>query len=129
MDGVPRVKGTVENDIDMRLGGGGNSKGLNKGSPSAFKPVDSSTRKHILARDRNSDGSWTCATCGQMTSNPANIHTGHITARSRGGDLSGGNLRCEGAACNLSQGNRSAPSPGMTCAERGSCGAPYGRTD
>jgi hypothetical protein len=38
-------------------------------------------------------------------------------------------LRCEGAACNLSQGNRDAPKPGMTCAERGSCGAPYGRTD
>uniref|UniRef100_UPI0010F62F92 RHS repeat-associated core domain-containing protein n=1 Tax=Chitinivorax sp. B TaxID=2502235 RepID=UPI0010F62F92 len=108
------------------------AKGAKKsaiGSPTAGKPVDSATRERILARDRNPDGSWTCATCGQKTNNPANVHTGHITPRSRGGDLSDGNLRCEGAACNLSQGNRNAPSLGMTCAERGSCGAPYGRTD
>ena len=99
------------------------------GSPTAGKKVDSATRERILARDQNSDGSWTCATCGQSTSNPDNIHTGHIVPRSKGGDLSDGNLRCEGAACNLSQGNREAPKPGMTCAERGSCGAPYGRSD
>lgn len=99
------------------------------GSPTAFKKVDSKTRERILERDQNPDGSWTCATCGHSTSNPANIHTGHVQARSHGGDLSDGNLRCEGAACNLSQGNRDAPRPGMTCAERGSCGAPYGRTD
>ena len=97
--------------------------------PTAGKPVDSATRQRILERDRNPDGSWTCATCGQTTRNPANIHTGHIKARSRGGDLSDGNLRCEGAACNLSQGAGSAPKPGRTCAARGSCGAPYGRTD
>jgi RHS repeat-associated protein len=104
-------------------------KKVDVGSPTAGKPVDSSTRDRILARDQNPDGSWTCATCGQKTSNPSNVHTGHIKARSHGGDLSDANLRCEGAACNLSQGNRSAPSPGMTCAARGSCGAPYGRSD
>jgi RHS repeat-associated protein len=104
-------------------------KSLDVGSPTAFKPVDSATRERILARDRNADGTWTCATCGQRTSNPENVHTGHITPRSKGGDLSDQNLRCEGAACNLSQGDRSAPKPGMTCAERGSCGAPYGRQD
>jgi len=98
-------------------------------SPTAYKKVDSKTRERILERDQKSDGSWECATCGHTTTNPANIHTGHIKARSKGGDLSDGNLRCEGAACNLSQGNRTAPRPGMTCAERGSCGAPYGRTD
>jgi RHS repeat-associated protein len=99
------------------------------GSPTAYKPVDAKTRERILERDRKPDGSWECATCGQKTSNPNNIHTGHIKPRSKGGDLSDGNLRCEGAACNLSQGNKAAPKPGMTCAERGSCGAPYGRTD
>ncbi len=97
--------------------------------PTAGKPVDSATRQRMLDRDRNADGSWTCATCGQSTKNPANIHAGHIKARFRGGDLSDGNLRCEGAVCNLSQGAGSAPKPGRTCAERGSCGAPYGRTD
>ncbi len=97
--------------------------------PTAGKKVDSATRQRILKRDQNADGSWTCATCGHSTSNPANIHTGHIKARSKGGDLSDGNLRCEGAACNLSQGAGSAPNPARTCAARGSCGAPYGRTD
>ena len=67
------------------------------GSPTAGKKVDSATRERILTRDQNSDDSWTCATCGQRTSNPDNIHTGHLTPRSKGGDLSHGNLRCEGA--------------------------------
>jgi hypothetical protein len=103
--------------------------GTGVGSPSAGKPVDSTTRDRIKTRDQKPDGSWECATCGQSTKNPANVHTGHIVPRSKGGDLSDGNLRCEGAACNLSQGNRDAPKPGMTCKERGSCGAPYGRSD
>ena len=98
-------------------------------SPTAGRKVDSKTRQRILDRDQKADGSWDCATCGQNTTNTSNIHTGHIQPRSRGGDLSDGNLRCEGAACNLSQGNRAAPKPGRTCADRGGCGAPYGRTD
>ena len=98
-------------------------------SPTSGKKGDSETREWILQRDQNSDGSWTCATCGQSTSNPDNIHVGHKVPRSNGGDLSDGNLRCEGAACNLSQGNMDKPKTGMTCAERGSCGAPYGRND
>ncbi len=98
-------------------------------SPTIGKPVDAKTRERILERDRKPDGSWECATCGQRTKNPDNVHTGHVNPRSKGGDLSEGNLRCEGAACNLSQGNRNAPRPGSTCAERGSCGAPYGRKD
>ncbi len=97
--------------------------------PTAGKKVDTATRQRILKRDQNPDGSWTCATCGHSTKNPANIHTGHIKARSQGGDLSDGNLRCEGAACNLSQGAGSSPKAERTCAARGSCGAPYGRTD
>jgi hypothetical protein len=95
--------------------------------PTAGKPVDANTRQRILSRDQNANGTWDCATCGKNTSNPSNVHTGHVEARSHGGDLSDGNLRCEGAQCNLSQGNRDAPT--TTCAEAGSCGAPYGRTD
>jgi RHS repeat-associated protein len=98
-------------------------------SPTAGKKVDAKTRQRVLERDRNPDGTWNCGTCGHPTANPDNIHTGHIEPRSHGGDLSDGNLRCEGAACNLSQGNRPAPKPDRTCAARGSCGAPYGRTD
>ena len=124
--GIIRHSGKAADAVGEAAKGG---KSLGVGSPTAGKPVDSATRERILARDRNPDGTWTCATCGQNTSNPANVHTGHITPRSHGGDLSNKNLRCEGAACNLSQGDRSAPKPGMTCAERGSCGVPYGRTD
>ena len=51
------------------------------------------------------------------------------TADSLGGNLERVNACLEGAACNLSANNRGGPSPGMSCAERGSCGAPYGRTD
>lgn len=124
-----RAGSAIMKGLERAGGAAKGGKSLDIGSPTAGKPVDSATRERILARDRNSDGSWTCATCGQKTSNPDNVHTGHITPRSHGGDLSNKNLRCEGAACNLSQGDRSAPKPGMTCAERGSCGAPYGRTD
>ena len=109
--------------------GEGVAHGATRTSPTAGKRVDSKTRDRILARDQKPDGSWDCATCGQNTRNPDNIHTGHIEPRSKGGDLSDGNLRCEGAACNLSQGDRAVPSPGGTCKERGSCGAPYGRMD
>jgi hypothetical protein len=44
-----------------------------------------------------------------------------------GGNLEPANVVLEGAACNLSANNRGGPSPGMSCAERGSPGAPYGR--
>jgi len=74
--------------------------------------------------------SGTCWRCGQTTTNPDNMHLGHRnTPTSRGGNLSPDNVALEGAACNLSAGNRGGPSAGMSCVERGSCGAPYGRTD
>jgi len=42
-------------------------------------------------------------------------------------NLAAPNIVLEGAACNLGANNRGAPNPGMSCVERGSCGAPYGR--
>ena len=69
-----------------------------------------------------------CWRCGQTSSDPRDMHLGHRNVpTSRGGNLSDANICLEGAACNLSAGARGAPSPGMSCAERGSCGAPYGR--
>lgn len=71
-----------------------------------------------------------CWRCGQQTTNPANLHLGHRNVpTSKGGNLSPANVCLEGAACNLGAGNRGAVLPGRSCAERGGCGAPFGRTD
>jgi hypothetical protein len=56
------------------------------------------------------------------------MHLGNkVTPTSKGGNLSQGNTALEGAACNLSAGNSGYVKEGMSCMERGSCGAPYGR--
>jgi RHS repeat-associated protein len=69
---------------------------------------------------------YACWRCGQTSADAADMHLGHRNVpTSRGGNLSSTNVCLEGAACNLSAGNRGAPTPGMSCAERGSCGAPY----
>ena len=71
---------------------------------------------------------YTCWRCGQTSTNPADMLVGHRNVpTSQGGNLDRANVCLEGAACNLSSGNRGGPGPGMSCAERGSCGAPYGR--
>ncbi|SHN10815.1 RHS repeat domain-containing protein [Rhizobacter sp. OV335] len=73
-------------------------------------------------------GVFKCWRCGQTSTNPADMHVGHRNVpASKGGNQNKDNICLEGAACNLSAGNRGAPSQGMSCAERGSCGAPYGR--
>ena len=88
----------------------------------------SAARQRLL--DDAGDGPYTCWRCGQQTNNPANLHLGHRNVpTSHGGNLSDENIALEGAACNLSAGNRGAPKPGRSCIERGSAGAPYGRTD
>lgn len=123
-----KAKRTVDKNGKIHYSDGKFAPEIRKSGTQGDK-VDSATRKRILERDQNADGSFTCRTCGHSTTNPANIQIGHKNPRSKGGDLSNGNLRCEGAACNLSQGNRIAPNVGRTCADRGSCGAPFGRTD
>jgi RHS repeat-associated protein len=87
-------------------------------------------RQQLIDEADAAGGPYTCWRCGQTTTNPSNVHLGHRNApTSRGGNLERANVCIEGAACNLSANNRGGPSPGMSCAERGSCGAPYGRTD
>ena len=76
------------------------------------------------------DGAMTCWRCGAASKDPADFHLGHRNVpTSAGGNLSPANVALEGAACNLSAGNRGAPSAGMSCAERGGPGAPYGRAN
>jgi RHS repeat-associated protein len=87
-------------------------------------------RQQLLDEADAAGGQYTCWRCGQTSTNPSNMHLGHRNVpTSAGGNLERVNVCLEGAACNLSAGNRGAPSPGMSCAARGSCGAPYGRTD
>lgn len=85
-------------------------------------------RQQLLNEADAAGGTYRCWRCGQTSMNAADMHLGHRNVpTSRGGNLSRDNVCLEGAACNLSAGNRGAPSPGMSCVERGSCGAPYGR--
>lgn len=87
-------------------------------------------RQALLDEADDAGGLYRCWRCGQTTRNPDNMHVGHRNVpTSKGGNLDSPNVCLEGAACNLSSGNRGGPSPGMSCAERGSCGAPYGRSD
>jgi RHS repeat-associated protein len=91
-------------------------------------------RAAALAAEAEAQGTdtptYTCWRCGTQTMNPDNMHIGHRNVpRADGGNLEPVNVCLEGAACNLSAGNRGAPTPGRSCADRGSCGAPYGRTD
>ncbi|MHA7632465.1 RHS repeat-associated core domain-containing protein [Corallococcus sp. M7] len=71
---------------------------------------------------------YPCWRCGHKSKNPDDMHLGHRNVpTSKGGNLDEVNTCLEGAACNLSANNRGEVSPGMSCSERGSCGAPYGR--
>ena len=100
-----------------------------KGGPTGGSRAGQSTVRRDLI-DAVEDGIYECWRCGQTSTNPANMHLGHRNVpTSKSGNLSPENVCLEGAACNLSAGNRGRPRPGMSCVERGSCGAPYGRTD
>jgi len=105
------------------------------GGNMSFQPVPRSLREamiqaHIDATPPGQIPVFTCWRCGHSTTNPANIHIGHVNVpRSRGGNHNPVNLCFEGAACNLSAQDRGSVTPGMSCAERGGCGAPYGRYD
>ncbi|MFE1957832.1 RHS repeat-associated core domain-containing protein [Streptomyces sp. NPDC059479] len=87
-------------------------------------------RRQLLAEADDAGGTYTCWRCGQTTRNPDNVQVGHRNVpTAQGGNLSRYNVCLEGAACNSSAQNRGRPSPGMSCYERGSCGAGFGRTD
>jgi RHS repeat-associated protein len=109
----------------LRDGEGATAEELSasQGGPTASsrQGADAIKKKMMKGNDE-----YQCWRCGEKTSNPKNIHLGHRNVpASEGGNLSPQNVCLEGAACNLSAGNRGQPSPGMSCAERGSCGAPY----
>ncbi|MBE4753628.1 hypothetical protein G4177_36330 [Corallococcus sp. ZKHCc1 1396] len=87
--------------------------------------------RELVRRAKSSGGGkakYQCWRCGQESVNPDDMHLGHRNVpASAGGNLEEVNTCLEGAACNLSANNRGEVTPGMSCAERGSCGAPYGR--
>ena len=100
------------------------------GGPGGGSRAGQQTIRNELLDEVPKGQPYKCWRCGQTTNNPANMHVGHRNVpTSKGGNLSPANACLEGAACNLSAGNRGAPTPGMDCASRGSCGAPYGRRD
>ncbi|MGZ2747564.1 RHS repeat-associated core domain-containing protein [Burkholderia stagnalis] len=83
-------------------------------------------RKRLLAA--TTGGVYTCWRCGQTSTNPDDMHLGHKNVpTSKGGNLDAVNIALEGASCNLSAGSSGYVKAGMSCVERGSCGAPYGR--
>ncbi|TCW75947.1 type IV secretion protein Rhs [Burkholderia sp. SRS-46] len=83
-------------------------------------------RKRLLAAVTG--GVYTCWRCGQTSTNPDDMHLGHKNVpTSKGGNLDAVNIALEGASCNLSAGSSGYVKAGMSCVERGSCGAPYGR--
>src|SRR5262249_26384110 len=97
------------------------------GTTAGSRQGQAQARQELIER---AEGEYKCWRCGQHSSNPANMHLGHRNVPvSKGGNLHPDNICLEGAACNLSAGARGAPRPGMSCRERGSCGAPYGRND
>ena len=106
-----------------------------RGGPTAGQSVPTATRDAMIAAAlQEGNGVLTCWRCGMTTTNPANVQIGHANAprtplTGPRGNLDPANLRIEGAACNSSAQNRGAPSVGKSCAERGGCGAGYGRYD
>ncbi|MBX8553942.1 RHS repeat-associated core domain-containing protein, partial [Pseudomonas cichorii] len=87
----------------------------------------SACRKKLIEKAKPT-GVYTCWRCGHSSTNPDDMHLGHKNVpTSKGGNLADVNVDLEGASCNLSAGNSGYVKDGMSCVERGSCGAPYGR--
>ncbi len=119
-DGVVLRDGQGATAAEMEASIGGPTGGSRAGQ--------AAVRQELLDETKASGEPYKCWRCGQTSTNPDDMHVGHRNVpTSEGGTLEGPNVCLEGAACNLSSGNRGGPSPGMSCAERGSCGAPYGR--
>ncbi len=119
-NGVVLRDGEGATPAEMAASRGGPTAGSRRGQEAV--------RQRLLSEAKQASDDLTCWRCGQTSTNPADMHVGHRNVPlSHGGNLDPANVCLEGAACGLSAGNRGAPSPGMSCAERGSCGAPYGR--
>ncbi len=101
---------------------GGPAGGTRDGQPAARASLVQD------ATDQNGNFEGKCWRCGAISDDPADFHFGHRNSpTSTGGNTDPVNGALEGAACNLSAGNRGAPTPGMDCASRGGPGMPYGR--
>jgi RHS repeat-associated protein len=106
--------GATPQEIAASKVGGGNRSG------------QAACRQKLL--NANTTGVYKCWRCGHTSTNPADMHLGHKNVpTSKGGNLADENVDLEGASCNLSAGNSGYVKQGMSCVERGSCGAPYGR--
>ncbi|WP_242208277.1 MULTISPECIES: RHS repeat-associated core domain-containing protein [unclassified Pseudomonas] len=107
--------GASPQDIAASKVGGGSRKG------------QGACRKKLIDKSKPV-GVYKCWRCGHTSTNPDDMHLGHKNvATSNGGNLADVNVDLEGASCNLSAGNSGYVKEGMSCVERGSCGAPYGR--
>ncbi|AVS66200.1 sugar-binding protein [Paracidovorax avenae] len=110
---LPDGHGATPQEIKDSKIGGGSRKGQQE------------CRDKLLAA---AGGTFRCWRCGHTSTNPADMHLGHKNVpTSKGGNLADVNTALEGASCNLSAGNSGYVKDGMSCVERGSCGAPYGR--
>jgi RHS repeat-associated protein len=110
---LPDGAGASPQDIANSKIGGGTRKGQQE------------CRDKLIAA---ANGVYTCWRCGQTSTNAADMHLGHKNVpTSKGGNLDPVNTELEGASCNLSAGNSGYVKDGMSCKERGSCGATYGR--
>jgi hypothetical protein len=137
--GVPVIPSTVRPATQQPTGGNGTvlrdgagataaEIAASRGGSTGGSRTGQATVRRQLLDQHDPPGDFKCWRCGETSTNPDDMHVGHRNVpTSQGGNLEPVNVCLEGAACNLSAGNRGAPSPGMSCAERGSCGAPYGR--
>ncbi|MFF3598069.1 RHS repeat-associated core domain-containing protein [Kitasatospora indigofera] len=99
------------------------------GGATKSRSVPKSIRDQMLADElERTGGYYQCWRCGHTSTNPADMQIGHKNvARANDGNLDPRNLCVEGAACNSSAQNRGYVTPGKSCAERGGCGAGFGR--
>jgi RHS repeat-associated protein len=112
---LPDGDGATPQEMAASKVGGGSRKG------------QAGCRKKLIDKSKPV-GVYKCWRCGHTSTNPDDMHLGHKNvATSNGGNLADVNVDLEGASCNLSAGNSGYVKEGMSCVERGSCGAPYGR--
>jgi RHS repeat-associated protein len=113
---LPDGSGASAADIKASKVGGGSRAG------------QQACRDKLLKQAVANGGVYKCWRCGHTSTNASDMHLGHKNvATSKGGNLADANVELEGASCNLSAGNSGYVKDGMSCVERGSCGAPYGR--
>jgi hypothetical protein len=121
------------NGIILRDGAGATADEIaaSTGGPNGGSRAGQGAVRDQLIQDwqqQNPGQPFRCWRCGATSTNPADFHVEHRNVpTSLGGNLDPPNVTLEGASCNLSAGNRGGPTSGMSCWERGSPGAPFGR--